>query len=263
MREYFRTNFINALRWLFTGLSRLTVPKAQQALTFITGANSLYFSQLLNLLQSLWKYESESPVIVYDLGLTNEERQELKIKFPAIQIHTFNFSAYPAYFNIKINVGEFAWKPIIIQQEFERATTNIMWLDAACVVTNRLDCIRLFLQWYGFYSLYSWGNVQRWTHPDTIRLLKADTLKAKRMVSGGVVAFRRDSPFASELVNEWKEYAYRKEYLAPEGSNFDNHRQDQSLITLLFYQKHPTQPFWYRYGWGILTHQGAAKKQFT
>ncbi len=49
------------------------------SMTFITGANAPFYESLRdNLLSSLFKYEPDSAIVVWDLGLDPAQRQELE-----------------------------------------------------------------------------------------------------------------------------------------------------------------------------------------
>ena len=72
-------------------------------LTLATGASSNHFLSMKQLLNSIKNFEASTTVIVYDLGLT--ESEVLEVKEMGYQVRKFDFSKYPAYFNIKINAG--------------------------------------------------------------------------------------------------------------------------------------------------------------
>ena len=42
--------------------------------------------------------------------------EDLRHKFPFVELREFNYSAYPSYFNIEIAKGEYAFKPVIVDQ---------------------------------------------------------------------------------------------------------------------------------------------------
>ena len=123
------------------------------------------------------------------------------------------------------------------------------------MLTRNLDAVRWLLRQYGFYSWYSMGRVSRWVHPLTLRRMQGEAFRDKKMLSGGVVAFRYADATARQLLQAWAEAACRREIIAPEGSSRHNHRQDQAVLTLLFHQQFGRQPAAFRYGWGILKHQ--------
>ena len=53
-----------------------------------------------------------------------------------------------------------------------------------------------------------------------------------------MIGFSSRSTKALNLLNEWFKYSMIREVIAPEGSDKSNHRQDQSLLTLLAYRGH-------------------------
>jgi hypothetical protein len=54
--------------------------------------------------------------------------------------------------------------------------------------------------------------------------------------NGAVLGFNLDDPDIIEFIKEYTTLACIKECIAPEGSSRENHRQDQSLFTILYYQ---------------------------
>ena len=62
------------------------------------------------------------------------------------------------------------------------------------------------------------------------------------MLSGGVVGLSIHNSKAIALIAEWYHYTYNKKLLAPDGSNRDNHRQDQSLLSLCYYSRFAQVP---------------------
>lgn len=251
-KKALRAAGLAAATGLLAGLSRV---EGREPLVLVTGASSNHFRSLLNLLASFGRHEPGSTVVVYDLGLTEPERAQVQRFFPQCEFRRFLYENHPAYFNIGVAAGQYAWKPVIIREVFQEKKQNVMWLDAGCLLTRSLDVVRLWLRHYGFYSWYSMGRVSDWIHPLTIDRMQASHFLQKKMLSGGVVAFRYADAAARRLLQEWAEAAFRREIIAPEGSDRSNHRQDQAVLTLLFHQHMARQPVAYRYGWGILKHQ--------
>jgi len=54
--------------------------------------------------------------------------------------------------------------------------------------------------------------------------------------SGACIGFNYAIDWVKDLVKEWYDLALIKECIAPPGSNRTNHRQDQAVFTLLYYQ---------------------------
>jgi hypothetical protein len=59
-----------------------------------------------------------------------------------------------------------------------------------------------------------------------------------RMICGCFIAVRKDVR-NDRLVQEWRDGTVDKGIIAPEGSSRKNHRQDQSVVSLLFYRHYP------------------------
>jgi len=204
-------------------------------LVIVTGASSNHFRALRNLLYSISKFEPNTPTIVYDLGLNINERETLKKgKYDLIQ---FEYEKYPPYFNIQIESGQYAWKPVIISDVMNRMNVPVLWLDAGNLIQNRVDRIRHILANEGFYSPTSTGTIRQWTHPGTLAYLNAPTtLLSKANRNGAIVGLAPARPGIAELVERWKQCALDIACIAPCGSNRSNHRQDQAVLSVLAYQ---------------------------
>ena len=225
-------NLIRALPYSTTRWN----PKKDK-LIIVTGADSSHFKSLRQFLSGVMKHESGTHVIAYDLGLTELQGAEIQKTYPSVELRLFDFSLYPAFFNIKIHTGEYAWKPVIICDVLQEFKCYVCWMDAGNVITASLTWIRKFVKKTGLYSPYSAGRVSDWTHPGTLKFLGAskDLLK-KRNLSGACVAVSYRHEKARKLVNKWKECALIRDCIAPAGSSRENHRQDQSVLSVLAHQ---------------------------
>ena len=174
-------------------------------------------------------------VRAYDLGLHPYEREELERKFSRYLLPKFDYAAHPPHVNISKGVGQYAWKPIIVWQTLLETAGPVCWMDAGNVLTERLDTIRGMLRRRGFFSVTSRGMLTEWTHPAMLAYfgLTADSAAGKRNLSGACVAFHPRSLEALRLARRWRNGALIKKCIAPPGSNRSNHRQDQSLLTVL------------------------------
>ena len=212
-------------------------PVAVEKFVIVTGSDSRHYKSLKQLLSSILLHEIKTKVIVFDLGLLNEEINELKIQFRNIELRKFDYSKYPEYFNIKINAGEYAWKPVIISNILEEFKNSVFWMDAGNVVYSPLITIRKIIKLTGFYSPYSEGKINKWTHQSTLKFLKASNdILYRRNLSGGCVAINYEFNEVKKTIHKWKDCALTKDCIAPEGSSRKNHRQDQAVLSVLAYQ---------------------------
>lgn len=205
----------------------------------ITGASSNHFKTMINFITSFEKYniKNKHKLLIYDLGLNTEELDILQNLENKYKIEKFNYKIYPSYFNIDINAGEYAWKPIIIYNVYKIYGGNIIWLDAGTIINNNFDEFEKILLNDYIYTPVSPGNIEKWTHIKTLEYLKWNNLTLLNR-SGGCCGFNSDIKWVKNLLKEWNDLALIKECIAPEGSTRQNHRQDQSLLSILYYKYH-------------------------
>lgn len=206
-------------------------------LRIVTGADSSHLRSLCELLESLAMHEPDADVVVWDLGLSQDQRSEIERRHPDHRLETFDFAAHPPHFDITRNAGEYAWKPVIIDVEVRGSDDLVVWLDAGCIVTAPLRWFRRYIRALGIYSPYSSGTLRMWTHPGTLDALDVpETLLDRLNFAGGVVGIDPHDPAAVALVASWAEYAHDRDCIAPAGSNRRNHRQDQAVLSVLLHQ---------------------------
>ena len=209
-------------------------------LVFVTGSDSNFANSLFQLLDNINSQIQIKDVIVYDLGMTNDQVQNLKRNYREIKYRKFNFSEYPSFFKERDDYGKlgaYAWKPSIIWDVFNEYKCQVVWLDTGNLINNKFKYVRIVLSNLGFFSPISAGRVKDYTHNSTLKnldILKKD--EQKRMLTGGFACFDWESKSSKELLYEWKESSLSKGLIIPEGSNPNNHKWDQSLLTVLVYK---------------------------
>lgn len=88
-----------------------------------TGASQNHEIYMLNLVNSILLNCGNVIICVWDLGLSNSisnTLSNLSFKKTPIYLMKFEFKQYPSYFNIKKRAGEYAWKPVIIRETFNK-----------------------------------------------------------------------------------------------------------------------------------------------
>ena len=202
----------------------------------VTGADSSHFNSLVNLLNSIKKYEPSTSTKAYNLGMSDDEIAYLKSTFD-FDIIDFEFDKYPKFVSEIDNsnkLGSYAWKPIIVYNEYMKSGKNLLWLDAGCLLKGRLSLLKKMILKNGFYSPLSSNKVKDWTHLKTIKKLSyPNNLLNANNFSSGLVGLATDDEIINGLVTEWYKNSLHKEIIAPEGSSRLNHRQDQAVLTLL------------------------------
>jgi hypothetical protein len=216
-------------------------------LVIVTGSDESHFRSLQQFIRSAREHEKQSTLLVYDLGISPEHRQDLVSEFPGLNLREFRYQDYPDFLNTRLHAGQYAWKPVIVGDVMEEFNRPVVWMDAGNMVLKPLVALRRILASIGFYSPYSQGTISRWCHPGMLQYLKADaTLLGKQNLSGGCVAVNPELEGPKALIKQWRDLALVQECIAPPGSNRSNHRQDQALLTVLAYQMgygHRVYPF--------------------
>src|SRR5262249_4791023 len=158
-------------------------------------------------------------------------------------------------FNISVNAGEYAWKPVIFCDILNEFKGLVCWMDAGNLVTEPLTMVRRITTKIGMYSPSSSGIISEWTHPGTLACLNVpDALLSQRNLAGSCVAVSYCNPIAREIANEWKECALTRGCIAPIGSSRKNHRQDQAVLTIIAHKSGITKHMPSRC-YGFVCHQ--------
>jgi hypothetical protein len=204
-------------------------------LTIVTGADATHGASLLQLARSVVAHERFARFVIYDLGLSPLQRERIRSAAPRAKWRSFDFSKYPAYFDIGVNAGEYAWKPVIVREELGKCRGLLCWMDAGNLVRKTMLALRFEIWRHGFHSASSSGSVKQWTHPGMFDYfgLPHDWNANHQPMNAACVGFNPRSNKAFELCSEWARLAAIRECIAPKGSSRANHRQDQALLTVL------------------------------
>jgi hypothetical protein len=209
-------------------------------LTIVTAASSNHSKSLIQFLSSVKIHKADyKNLIVYDLGLDPMILHILKDLIAGVQIRTFDYDKYPDFFDIRKNAGEYAWKPVIIEEVAMEARSGVLlWCDAGNKVIDDLTPLRRFMTDTCIYTPESIGTIAQWTHYKTRSFFDidpSDAIEHMIMRNAAVCAFRL-VPEMMDFIHEWARCARIRECIAPRGSDRSNHRQDQSVLSILFYR---------------------------
>ncbi|MBO6584716.1 MAG: DUF1647 domain-containing protein [Gracilimonas sp.] len=205
----------------------------------ISAADERYFRSFLQLYHSYIQTEefNNSGFIFYDIGLNSEQRvylKELQSKSSHNFIsHKFGFENYPEF--VKLKYKTYSWKPIIIQEVINQKEANILWLDSANIILKNLKSIWNVISETGSYVPFSGsGTLDEWTVQETLDYMNVPQhWYGKRNRAGNTCGFSHSNKVIKEVIEKWRELALIKECIKPEGANRSNHRDDQSLLSIL------------------------------
>jgi hypothetical protein len=184
--------------------------------------------------------------VVYDLGLEAETFAQIQRAYPLAYCKVFDYSKYPDYYNIHINAGEYAWKPAILKEVLDEikaggfSTEILLWCDAGDLIKNRgLDTLIPVIYENKVYSPISCDTLRRWTHPTCYKWfgIPSDSPFLNLINrAGGLQGYCITEPSACKLISDSAQCASIRECIAPIGSSRENHRQDQAVLTILYYR---------------------------
>lgn len=221
------------------------------SLYIVSGCNQDFFVFWILFYKSVQTYLPNAIVHFYDLGISEEQRNLMKslvIRFPnTLHFHTFDFSLYPEWVNIKNSVGQWAWKPQCIKDVMDNYVSDmnnsiIIWCDSCNLINCNLSDLIFFVKKNGIYSNITSGTMEKWTRPETLDYLNSREFSLFCMRNAALPAFHLKFSWVREFINDYSKYCLVKECIFPEGSSRKNHRQDQSVLSCLYYL------YWKKYG---------------
>tara|TARA_B110000008_G_scaffold129877_1_gene132134 strand:- start:1214 stop:2437 length:1224 start_codon:yes stop_codon:yes gene_type:complete len=216
-----------------------TINQKEKRLKIITASDSKFYDSLIQLIDSIRTFEPDAKIVLYDIGLNNSQIEKLK-NYKLFEFKKFDFNKYPQFFSDRDEFGKlgaYAWKSAIINEVLENETKDIViWFDAGNILTGKLTKLKKVILFNSFYSPLSAGNLKDWCHFKTLSFLNAgNNILKKPNLTGGLVGFNSSTSQAKEFAKKWFKYSLIKECISPEGSDRNNHRQDQSVLSILFY----------------------------
>lgn len=214
----------------------------------ISGCNDNYILTMLNFIKNYSEKQLDfNNLIIYDYGL-NENNLNKIIKYKTLygfEIVKFDYCNYPEHVDLDKYTGlhcNYAFKPISIYNTcLENPNKKIIWMDCA----NNFNSIAIndilnILQNQSIYSPIACrkGSIESMElhHIDIIRHFKLeDDIHLIPQRASGLVGVDYSSICGKHIMNEWYKCSLNKDIIAPEGSSRNNHRQDQSVLTMLMY----------------------------
>lgn len=204
----------------------------------VSGASDNHFKSLCNFINSFLKHRGTHKLIVYNLGVTEQMWNSSKERFKNdVDFKIFDYTKYPSWYNINKEAGQYAWKSAIIKEVYEiYPGEKIVWMDSGNLIKS-LEPLNSFLSQTPIYSAVSSGNILKWTVPETIKYLNCkDTSKKNR--NAACIGFNTNINYACDMLNDFVKYCSIRECIAPDGSSRTNHRQDQAIFTIIYYDYH-------------------------
>ena len=218
----------------------------KEELIIVTASDNFHFLYLNNLINNLnrkiYKKYFFKKLIIFNLGISNKNISKIN-HFDFIEIRNFKFDNYPDFFSKRIpdhgnKLGGFAWKPAILSECSKDYTGKIFWLDSASKINLKFFLARIFFFEKSFISFQSGGLIEDYLFPglkadlniaDNSKLLKSPNLM------GGVVGFDLNNDISKKILKNWEKVCLSENNIFPKGSSLDNHRHDQTLLSIVYF----------------------------
>ena len=200
----------------------------------VTGASDNHARSLRQFIASFLRHAAgRHRLVVWNLGLTAWDPP----RHSAVSYEVFDYTKYPDWFDIAKEAGQYAWKPTLLYETSQHHKDEILvWMDAGNLIVDPLRNLERFLRSNAMYSAYSAGMIRDWTHPNTVSALSGHAFARKVNRNGACIGFNLANERGALCLKEWAESALLKHVIAPEGSSRVNHRQDQSVFSILYYK---------------------------
>tara|TARA_Y100000741_G_scaffold114024_1_gene85518 strand:+ start:95 stop:1306 length:1212 start_codon:yes stop_codon:yes gene_type:complete len=206
----------------------------------VTASDDLFAETLFQLLNNLNKYKFHEELIVYDLGMNDNQISYIKSEYPEVIIENFNFHNYPSFIGKRDDhglLGHYAWKPNIIYETLEKYKKKVVWLDSANLINSKFIFVLIVLSNKNFFSPISAGTVKEYTSKQVLKDINYPARKlSKRNLTGGFNAFDWNDIKSRETAKIWRDYSNKEEMINPKDTNKSNSRHDQSLLTAVVYK---------------------------
>ena len=224
-------------------------------LVIATGFSSNHYNQALNMIASVQAVMPEVKLIVYDLGMTSQQRETV-LRMCGVELRTFDFTKYPQHVR---DLFKYAWKPIIAN-ELVRDYEVVMWGDASVRLLKPLQeyiLPNLLDSEIPFVGTKFNAPIVQMTHSGTLNYfnMTRESMQGVPTLQGGcwVLWFIKKM---KRLMSRWEDCALHEECIAPKGTHVCNcktktwnsntpqevdycgcHRFDQSALNIILTQE--------------------------
>lgn len=207
----------------------------------LTAADAFYFRTFCQFVYSYHKHKEykNSNLICFDLGFSEEQNghlTKLQKKVPNLSVRKFDFSKYPEF--VRLEHKTYSFKPIIVKEIFEEQKGNLLWLDSATILNGPLVYVWDQINQHGVYApIGGSGTLKEWTVQATLDYMEVPKEHySNRNICGCMCGFGYHNRDIRDLVSAWEKFSLIHECIKPEGAGRENHRDDQSLLTILLYK---------------------------
>jgi hypothetical protein len=194
-------------------------------MVIVSGSNDQYIHALKNLAGSIRYWAPNHKLVVYNLGMSKENLENLKTWVNVLDIKWKEGipDHYPRHLH---SLKAYAWKPVAINESLHEYK-QIFWLDAGSTVAGPItEAIRITQQSGIFLVKGQDSDMKEKSHPGTYNAFGYDktSFRAGPHYSGNTEADLYPSRYVDTVVIPNAQCALQESCIMPDGSNLANHQ---------------------------------------
>jgi hypothetical protein len=204
------------------------------------GATDGFYHGLTNLVGSVHFWCPECPILVFNLGLSEEHKKTVNTWCNTTLFWRDGIKIQGVDSSHVTTPKQYAWKPFAILEAVEGFKTDaVLWLDAGSTVTGPLmPTVWPLLRDDGHFLMQGQDlDMTRICMQETFDYLqqKREDFKGRPSYAGNTVGFVYGSEAYYKILIPWTKCAAVAECIAPPGSSTANHRFDPVVLSIITY----------------------------
>lgn len=243
---YERPIMIKKIHGIFAALLCCVISiNAIQPYCFCTAADSRYFNELKNLIGSIHNSHYGVEILVYDLGLSDAEKNELRhmenvTPCDIERTHPDIIKSFLTDNGGRRVPGWFAWKPVLIKQSLDKYPI-VLYLDAGTVIMHPINQLFRYIEDHGYF-LFDTGCLlaPRMTKflIESFKLHSPERqwILQQNFMDASLMGFSKNSNAYVSCVMQMYELSRNLDYFKDDGSapmGFGGARHDQTLFSII------------------------------
>ncbi|KAI6216539.1 hypothetical protein M3Y95_01270700 [Aphelenchoides besseyi] len=187
---------------------------------FVTSVSADHFAEIRTLMRQLRKFYPKNRVVVFDLGLNEENLAEIG-SWCNVKVHKFDFDRYPPHVR---QLRNFAFKLVLL--DALKMHSAFFYFDTSVLVQNSdlndlLRAVQRGVLMPFSTETFTYHSVFAATNPKMYEFLPVPPVAAQIEMVQSTAMLVVDSPYTRRVMKWWTLCALSPDCLLPEGSNVD------------------------------------------
>jgi GR25 family glycosyltransferase involved in LPS biosynthesis len=226
----------------------------------LTCANKNYFNALKQFINNVKQINIDfDKLIVYDVGLTNDQENELYILQAeyGFYIYKLDFSKYPEHVNLNLEKwsglnNSYAFKAIVNYNVLQTIDCPLIFLDCGCHFSKEslLNIVKNTKEkgfWLNISNHKNSIESLELNHPDTLKFFNIKNTEITTCLSE-LLGIDYKNSYAKNIVDEWYKHSINQKVIIPDGANRNNHRNDQTILSCILHNNNYNYNYKYTVG---------------